>query len=121
MAKYDHEDLKSKSDFKNLAKTIYSPTPAIKYKYAEDKILADLKEHLDASYSAHYATDDGEEDIQCFDAWIALGDATPTFRNTALKYLWRYGKKDGSNKKDLMKAIHYIFLTLYNDHYKNNK
>jgi len=91
-----------------------------KYKYAEDKILKDLKEYLDATYSGHYTTDT-EDDIQCFDAWIAMGDATPTFRNTALKYLWRYGKKDGSNKKDLMKALHYIFLTLYNDHYKNNK
>lgn len=88
------------------------------YKYAEDKILADLKAHLDKTYSEHYAT---ENNIECFDAWIALGDSTPTFRNTALKYLWRYGKKNGNNKQDLMKALHYIFMCLYVDHYKDEK
>jgi len=90
---------------------------SISYKYAEDKILADLKAHLDATYSEHYATE--EQGIECFDAWIALGDSTPTFRNTALKYLWRYGKKNGNNKKDLMKALHYIFMCLYVDHYRS--
>jgi hypothetical protein len=62
-----------------------------------------------------------DKSIECFDAWIALGDSTPTFRNTAIKYLWRYGKKNGSNKKDLMKALHYIFMCLYVDHYKDGK
>ena len=91
----------------------------ISYKYAEDKILADLKEHLDKTYTEHYMTEN--QSIECFDAWIALGDSTPTFRNTALKYLWRYGKKNGSNKKDLMKALHYIFMCLYVDHYKKDE
>lgn len=91
---------------------------SISYKYAEDKILADLKAHLDKTYTEHYATDNN---IECFDAWIALGDSTPTFRNTALKYLWRYGKKNGNNKQDLMKALHYIFMCLYVDHYKDEK
>jgi len=92
---------------------------AIKYKYAEDKIFDDLKAYIDATYSQHYKT--GDDSVECFDAWIALGDATPTFRNTALKYLWRYGKKGGSNQADLMKALHYVMLALYNDHYKNKK
>jgi hypothetical protein len=92
-------------------------SPFFEYKYAEDKILADLKAHLDNTYTEHYATD--ERGIECFDAWIALGDSTPTFRNTALKYLWRYGKKNGNNKKDLMKALHYIFMCLYVDHYRS--
>jgi hypothetical protein len=99
--------------------TDFSDGGNIHYKYAEDKILSELKEHLDKTYSEHYATDD--KGIECFDAWIALGDSTPTFRNTALKYLWRYGKKNGNNKKDLMKAMHYIFMCLYNDHYKDGK
>jgi len=94
-----------------------SMTDGIQYKYAEDKILADLKKHLDATYSEHYMTEN--QSIECFDAWIALGDSTPTFRNTALKYLWRYGKKNGNNKKDLMKALHYIFMCLYVDHYRS--
>ena len=92
------------------------------YKYAEDRILADLGEYLERTYTQHYKTDKSEESsLECFDAWIALGDSTPTFRNTALKYLWRYGKKAGSNKDDLMKVLHYTFMMLYVDHYKDKK
>lgn len=88
----------------------------ISYKYAEDSIISDLKDYIDDTYSGHYTT--AEQSIECFDAWIALGDSTPTFRNTAIKYLWRYGKKNGNNKKDLMKALHYVMMCLYLDHYK---
>ena len=56
------------------------------YKYAEDRIIADFKAYIDKTYSEHYKTE--QQNIECFDAWIALDDATPTFRNTALKYLW---------------------------------
>jgi predicted ATP-dependent protease len=87
----------------------------LKYKYDEGKIIADFKAYIDKTYSQHYQT---ENNVQCFDAWIALDDATPTFRNTAMKYLWRYGKKNGNNKDDLLKVLHYTIMCLYNDHYK---
>lgn len=89
----------------------------IPYKYAEDKIINAFKAYIDRTYDSHYQT---ENNVQCFDAWIALGDATPTFRNTGLKYLWRYGKKNGNNKDDLMKTLHYTLMCLYNDHYKDD-
>ena len=91
----------------------------IKYKYNEDQIIADFKEYIDNTYSEHYMTED--ETIECFDAWIALGDSTPTFRNTALKYLWRYGKKNGNYKADLFKTLHYVLMCLHVDHYKDKK
>ena len=94
----------------------------IGYKYKEDQILADLKQLIDSSYDEHYKAEDGS-DLQCIDAWIAQ-DGSETYRtlkNLAGKYLWRYGKKDGSNKKDLMKAMHYIVLALYCDHYSTFK
>lgn len=90
-----------------------------KYKYAEDQIISDFKAYIDKTYSQHYKTD--QESVECFDAWIALGDSMPTFRNTALKYLWRYGKKKGSNKDDLMKTLHYVLMCLYVDHYKKGE
>lgn len=93
--------------------------PKIKYKYSEDKIVDDLKQYIDKTYGEHYAIDG--DDIQCLDAWIALGDSAITFRNTALKYLWRYGKKNGNNKADLMKALHYIVFCLHVDHYREGK
>jgi hypothetical protein len=89
----------------------------ISYKYAEDRIVADFKAYLDKTYGQHYKSETAQ--IECFDAWIALGDSTPTFRNTALKYLWRYGKKNGSNKDDLMKTLHYVLMCMYVDHYRS--
>ena len=96
-----------------------SNTDDIMYKYAEGQIIADFKAYIDSTYNQHYS--DGETGLQAFDAWIELGDATPTFRNTALKYLWRYGKKNGNNKADLFKTLHYTLLCLYNDHYKKGE
>jgi hypothetical protein len=89
------------------------------YKYDEHIIIADFHDYIDKTYGEHYKTD--ERSIECFDAWIALGESTPTFRNTALKYLWRYGKKNGNNKDDLLKVLHYTLMCLYVDHYKDGK
>lgn len=90
-----------------------------KYKYKEDEIIRDFHAYIDKTYGQHYMTE--EQNIECFDVWLALGDSMPTFRNTAIKYLWRYGKKNGSNKDDLMKVLHYTLMMLYNDHYKKGE
>jgi hypothetical protein len=87
-----------------------------KYKYKEDQIIADFHAYIDKTYGQHYMTE--EQNIECFDVWLALGESMPTFRNTAIKYLWRYGKKHGSNKDDLLKVLHYVIMMLYVDHYK---
>jgi hypothetical protein len=94
-------------------------TEVMIYKYAENEIISDFHDYIDKTYEEHYKTN--MKSIECFDAWIALGDSTDTFRNTALKYLWRYGKKNGKNKADLMKALHYTLMCLYVDHYKDDK
>jgi hypothetical protein len=105
--------------------TITSTDPIInldsqpKYKYNEGQIISDFKKYIDKTYGQHYMTE--EQNIECFDVWLALGDAMPTFRNTAMKYLWRYGKKNGSNKDDLMKVLHYTLMMLYIDHYKKGE
>jgi hypothetical protein len=94
------------------------PDKKIDYKYCEEVILTDFLEYLDKTYGQHYKTKTHK--IECFDAWIAMGDATPTFRNTAIKYLWRYGRKKSyaESKDDLFKAMHYVLMCMYNDHYK---
>ena len=103
----------------NCSDDYVNPTPPPKYKYKEDRIISDFHAYIDKTYGQHYMTE--EENIECFDVWLALGESTPTFRNTAIKYLWRYGKKKGSNKDDLMKVLHYTLMMLYNDHYKDKK
>lgn len=82
-----------------------------KYKYNEDAILKEVKEYIDATYGEHYVA----KDIQVIDVWESLGSLDTTARDTAIKYLSRYGKKGGRNKKDLLKAIHYIILMMYAD------
>lgn len=90
----------------------------VDWKYSEDKVLEDFYGYLESTYQQHYQTNTAN--MECFDAWIALGDSSPTFRNTAMKYLWRYGRKEGNNKKDLFKALHYILLMLHVDHYNGD-
>jgi hypothetical protein len=103
--------------FDKLYGGVEQDNPVIKekfYNYAEDEILEDFERYIDSTYDAHYSVDG----VTLFDAWIALGNADTTARDTALKYLWRYGSKEGKNKIDLFKALHYILFLIYNDHYK---
>lgn len=81
---------------------------SVNFKYGEDKIVAELQEYLDSTYAGHYVA--GGERIQTFDIWNALDVAGPVCQGTAIKYLMRYGRKAGFNKKDLLKAMHYIIL-----------
>lgn len=85
----------------------------IDYKFDEDRLLKELKEYVDATYGQHYAK--GEK-IQVTE-FIMSHLETPDFlRGNVLKYMTRYGLKDGYNRKDLMKAMHYLLLLLcYHD------
>lgn len=44
---------------------------------------------------------------------IDLGDGIPFCRGNIMKYLQRYGRKDGYNRKDIMKALHYCLIMLH--------
>jgi hypothetical protein len=81
-----------------------------KYKYQEDNILQEVKDYIDSTYGQHYV---GNGEIQTIDFWESLGSLDTTARDTAIKYLARFGKKGGNNRKDLLKAIHYIILMMY--------
>jgi hypothetical protein len=80
------------------------------FKYNEDEMLNEVTEYIASTYQGHYV---GQGEIQTTDVWNTLGSAGTTTRDTAIKYLMRYGKKGGYNKKDLFKAIHYIVLLNY--------
>lgn len=82
---------------------------SINYKYNEGKILNELQDYINSTYGAHYVN----EGIQVIDVWKARGTLETTAADTALKYVMRFGKKDGKNRKDLLKAIHYIMLMMY--------
>ena len=82
----------------------------INYKYNEDKAMEAIKSYLDGTYGQHYV---GDGDVQTVDFWRSLGSLETTARDTAIKYLARYGKKAGKNRKDLLKTIHYVILMMY--------
>ena len=99
-------------------------------KYREDEILDEIKGYISGTYDQHYSTN--EEGFQVMDMIKQLGIDKDFCQANAIKYLCRYGKKDGYNRKDLLKAIHYIVLLLSGededyvkqmeeDAYNNNK
>ena len=78
------------------------------WKYDEGKILREVEAYLASTYKGHYV---GEESkVQTLDLIDSIGDAEAFCRSNAIKYLSRFGKKDGKNPKDLLKVIHYAFL-----------
>jgi hypothetical protein len=85
----------------------------MEFKYSEDKTLKLLEEYVASTYSQHYTSADDPARIQVFDLWDSFGTLQTTCRDTAIKYLSRYGKKEGKNSKDLLKAIHYILIMIY--------
>jgi hypothetical protein len=77
------------------------------YKYKEDIMLDEAKNYIATTYGSHYTSNDG---IQTLDLIQGIGDAEAFCRSNAIKYLSRFGKKDGKSKVDILKAIHYCTL-----------
>jgi hypothetical protein len=89
------------------------------FRYNEDKMIQEISEYIKSTYGQHYVAE--ANGAQVIDIWEANGSLETTARDTAIKYLARFGKKNGKNRKDLLKAIHYIILMMYvNDKEKNN-
>ena len=89
------------------------------WKYNEDKILKDIQDYVTSTYGSHYCGHNEDyKDIQTIDLMAAKDLATGFCQSNILKYGSRYGDKDGRNKRDLLKVIHYAMLLLHFDgHY----
>jgi len=77
------------------------------WKYEEDVILKEIRDYLGGTYSAHYANDNKTQTLDLIDS---IGDSEAFCRSNAIKYLSRFGKKEGKSKLDILKAIHYCIL-----------
>ena len=77
------------------------------FKYNEDKTLKEVKEYVSGTYKSHYANDGQTQTLDLIDS---IGDAEAFSKANAIKYLSRFGKKDGKSKFDILKAIHYCIL-----------
>ena len=89
------------------------------YKYHEEEILKDIEEYVSGTYKGHYTGNSHEyRNVQTLDLMASKDLASSFCQANILKYGSRYGNKDGNNKKDLMKVIHYAMLLLHFDgHY----
>jgi len=78
------------------------------WKYEEDKTLKEIEQYLSSTYHSHYTSEQSK--TQTLDLIESIGDAEPFCRSNAIKYLSRFGKKNGKSKQDILKAIHYCVL-----------
>ena len=78
------------------------------WKYEEDETLKEIQDYLSGTYKSHYTSK--ESKTQTLDLIESIGDAEPFCRSNAIKYLSRFGKKNGKSKQDILKAIHYCIL-----------
>lgn len=78
------------------------------WKYEEDKTLKQIEQYLSSTYHSHYTSEQSK--TQTLDLIESIGDAEAFTRSNAIKYLSRFGKKNGKSKMDILKAIHYCIL-----------
>ena len=81
----------------------------IYYKYDEGKTLAELKSYIDQTYDQHYS----QNNFQATEFIIDGGHGEGFCIGNILKYAQRYGKKNGKDRKDLLKVIHYGIIALH--------
>lgn len=107
----------SDDELENLAESSYYIGDEIKlnidnnngrWKYREDEILKEIQDYLGGTYSSHYTSK--ESKTQTLDLIESIGDAEAFCRSNAIKYLSRFGKKNGKSRLDILKAIHYCIL-----------
>ena len=92
-------------------------------KYHEKEILKDVEEYVSGTYNGHYTGTKHEyRNVQTIDLMASRDLASSFCQSNILKYGSRYGSKDGKNKRDLLKVIHYAMLLLhFDEHYGKPK
>ena len=83
--------------------------PKIDYRYNEDEPLLELKTYINSTYDEHYS----KNKFQATEFIIDAGHGEGFCIGNILKYAQRYGKKNGKDRRDLLKVIHYGIMALY--------
>ena len=121
---YEYTSFNNEEDKIVIEKTriTMSETKNHLWKYNEDKILKDIQDYVTSTYGSHYCGHNEDyKDIQTIDLMAAKDLATGFCQSNILKYGSRYGDKDGRNKRDLLKVIHYAMLLLHFDGHYSRK
>ena len=81
----------------------------IEYKFNEYENLIALKEYVDSTYDQHYS----KSKFQATEFIVDSGHGEGFCIGNILKYSQRYGKKEGKNRADLLKVLHYALIALH--------
>ena len=81
----------------------------INYKYNEDNLILEIVNYINKTYRQHYSLNK----FQATEFIIDSGHGEGFCIGNILKYAQRYGKKEGCNRKDLLKVIHYAIMALH--------
>ena len=81
---------------------------AIDYKFNEAELIKELQQYVDSTYDQHYS----KNKFQATEFIIDAGHGEGFCIGNIMKYAQRYGKKDGYNRKDLLKVLHYALIAL---------
>ena len=80
----------------------------INYKFNEGELCEQLMTYIDSTYQQHYS----KNKFQATEFILDSGHGEGFCIGNILKYAQRYGKKDGYNRKDLLKVLHYAIIAL---------
>jgi len=86
------------------------------FKFNEGALIEELLNYVSKTYDGHYSKNKFQSTEFIVDCDHGMGFAL----GNVLKYAQRYGKKDGYNRKDLLKILHYALIAL-DVHDKNEK
>ena len=81
----------------------------IDYKFNEYENLKQLKDYVDSTYNQHYS----KSKFQATEFIVDSGHGEGFCIGNILKYSQRYGKKEGKNRADLLKVLHYALIALH--------
>lgn len=88
--------------------TINFVGPDPEYAFNEGDLLKEIKTYIDGTYDAHYSQGKYQATQIIEDCGHGMGFAL----GNVLKYSQRYGKKEGLNRADLLKVVHYGIIAL---------
>ena len=89
----------------------------IDYKYGEDETLVELLKYIDSTYAEHYS----KNKFQATEFIIDGGHGEGFCIGNIMKYAQRYGKKNGKDRRDLLKVIHYGIIALHINNIENSE
>ena len=82
---------------------------AIEYKFNEFALIGELGDYVNSTYDQHYS----QTKYQSTDFILDCGHGEGFCLGNVLKYVQRYGRKEGKNRKDLLKVLHYALIALH--------